>query len=145
MARKTVAMWMPVDGLAGVAGETLGQVSDPISHREDATNVKPGPARLRRRIWMPALDGMPPIVLFVLRAAQWFRAKCFSGAKQGAQLRLVGQLTLGAKRHLSLVEVGGLQFLVGGGTEHVTVIVPIPTSIAASAEDAVEIEKELQP
>jgi hypothetical protein len=85
--------------------------------------------------WIPSLERTPPLVQFIVRGAQWLKAKFRSGVPQTAQLRLVGQLALGAKRHLSLVEVGGLQFLVGGGVEHVTVIVPIPTAGLSPAEN----------
>ncbi len=83
------------------------------------------PGRGARR-WLPPAERMPPIVQFALHVVQWCRSRGNAGRKNDAPLRLVGQLALGAKRHLALVEVGGAQFLVGGGAEHVTVIVPVP-------------------
>jgi flagellar biogenesis protein FliO len=74
------------------------------------------------------LERTPPLLQFIVRVMQWVNVKCHPTATPAPQLRLVGQLALGAKRHLSLVEVGGAQFLVGGGVDHVTVIVPIPTA-----------------
>ncbi len=72
----------------------------------------------------------------IVRLARWVRAKCHSGiTSTPPQLRLVGQLALGAKRHLSLVEVGGVQFLVGGGVEHITVIVPVLASNLCPTEN----------
>ena len=85
------------------------------------------------RRWMPPVEQMPPIVQFAIRTAHWCRAKCMAGRKEAAPLLLVGQLALGAKRHLALVEVNGMQFLVGGGSEHVTVIVPVPAKVDAKA------------
>ncbi len=138
-------MWMPAVDLAGVKGGAVNQVSDAASNCENVTLARRGQTIPRWQRWMPSLTSMPPLVQFVLHAAQWCRAKCVPGAKQGAQLRLVGQLTLGAKRHLSLVEVGGVQFLVGGGTEHVTVIVPISTPTVPLTGDTGEVREELQP
>lgn len=99
--------------------------------REATTEAHRPLAAGGKRNWMPPADRMPPIVQFALHAARWFKTKVVSGTKEGAQLRLVGQLALGAKRHLALVEVGGVRFLVGGGAEHVTVIVPVPAANGA--------------
>ncbi len=89
------------------------------------------------RSWIPPIDRMPPIVQFVLRVAEWCKGKWTPAAKPATQLRLIGQLALGAKRHVSVVEVNGLQFLVGGGAEHVTVIVPLqPVSVPGSSVPA---------
>jgi flagellar biogenesis protein FliO len=60
-------------------------------------------------------------------------------------LRLVAQLSLGGKRYVSVVEVGGMQFLVGGGAENVTVIIPIATETAAHKTDKRDADRELQP
>ncbi|MGO8720108.1 MAG: flagellar biosynthetic protein FliO [Acidobacteriaceae bacterium] len=142
MGTEAGAMWMPAEGLMGASGQLSEQVSTQAFMQENSAMT--GPASLpRRRSWIPLLDRMPPLVQFVLHAAQWCRAKCVPGAKQGAQLRLVGQLALGAKRHLSLVEVGGYRFLVGGGTEHVTVIVPIPAEALGNAAEADDSGREL--
>lgn len=86
-----------------------------------------------KRSWIPPSDFMPPVVQFALQAVRWFKTKVTTGTKEGSQLRLVSQLNLGAKRHLALVEVGGVQFLIGGGAEHVTVIVPVPAANIADA------------
>ncbi|MFZ0515730.1 MAG: flagellar biosynthetic protein FliO [Acidobacteriaceae bacterium] len=91
------------------------------------------------RSWIPPLDRTPPMMQFLVRVTRWIQSKCKSGVAQAPQLRLVGQLALGAKRHLSLVEVDGVQFLVGGGAEHITVIVPVATPDlhpATSLQDA---------
>ncbi|HZC43666.1 MAG TPA: flagellar biosynthetic protein FliO [Acidobacteriaceae bacterium] len=77
---------------------------------------------------MPTLERTPPLVQFFVRMVRWLKTKYSSGVSQTPPLHVVGQISLGAKRHLSLVEVGGVQFLVGGGVEHVTVIVPVSTS-----------------
>lgn len=136
MAREMVAMWRTAEGLVGVPGNVLGQVSDPMTSRGNSTAGEEAGSKPGRRSWIPPLDRMPPLVQFALHALHWFRAKCVPGTKQDAQLRLVGQLALGAKRHLSLVEAGGYRFLVGGGTEHVTVIVPIPMDVLGSTAEA---------
>jgi flagellar biogenesis protein FliO len=85
--------------------------------------------------WIPSLEKTPPLVQFLVRAALWLKGKFHAGVPQTPQLRLVGQLGLGAKRHLSLVEVGGVQFLVGGGVEHITVIVPISPAAITPPEN----------
>jgi len=79
----------------------------------------------KRRSWVPPVERMPPAIQFVLRLANWFRTRFAPAEKGKAPLRIVGQLPLGGKRHLALVEVGDLRFLVGGGAENVTVIVPV--------------------
>lgn len=89
------------------------------------------------------MEQMPPIVQFFLNAGRWWRTKCAAGRKEGTPLRLVGQLALGAKRHLALVEVDGAQFLVGGGAEQITVIVPVreaPNGQAVTVCDATEVD-----
>ncbi len=89
-------------------------------------------SKQKRRSWMPPVERMPPIVQFVQHVVQRWRSKC-TARKEKTPLHLVGQLALGAKRHLALVDVGGVQFLVGGGTENVTVIVPVPVKAAVQA------------
>ncbi len=91
------------------------------------------PFSKKQKSWIPPVEQMPPIAQCAVRLVQWCQSKRRTGRKEGATLRLVGQLALGAKRHLALVEVGGMQFLVGGGAEHVTVIVPVPAGTPAPA------------
>ena len=62
---------------------------------------------------------------FVLHAIAWCKGKLTSGASEPATLRLVSRLALGGKRSLSLVEADGVRFLVGGGADSVTIIVPV--------------------
>jgi flagellar biogenesis protein FliO len=68
---------------------------------------------------------MPPVAQFILNSIAWCRSKLFAGASGPAPLRLVSRLALGGRKSLSLVEVDGVRFLVGGGADSVTVIVPI--------------------
>jgi Flagellar biosynthesis protein, FliO len=137
MAREMVAMWRNASGLVAVPGQISHQASDTAWNPEDAPMLESSESGSRSgwRSWIPTLERTPPLVQFIVRATRWFQAKFRSGVAQSPQLRLVGQLALGAKRHLSLVEVGGVQFLVGGGVEHVTVIVPIPTAGIAPTEN----------
>ena len=128
MAREMVAMWRTASGLVGVPGQVSPQDCDATWNPGDATTPELARSKSGWRGWIPTMERMPPLVQFIVRVARWLQAKCHSGVAQTPQLRLVGQLALGAKRHLSLVEVGGVQFLVGGGVEHVTVIVPVPTA-----------------
>ncbi|MGB8480603.1 MAG: flagellar biosynthetic protein FliO [Acidobacteriaceae bacterium] len=128
MAREMVAMWRTASGLVGVPGQVSPQGCDAMWNPGDATTPESARSKSGWRAWIPTLERTPPLVQFIVRAMQWFRVKCRSSATPTPQLRLVGQLALGGKRHLSLVEVGGVQFLVGGGVEHVTVIVPIPNA-----------------
>jgi flagellar biogenesis protein FliO len=130
MDREMVAMWRTANGLVGVPGQMPHQVFDAMWDPGDTRTSESESAgsKVGWRHWIPSLDRMPPLVQFLVRATQWFNAKCRPTAKKTPPLRLVGQLALGGKRQLSLVEVAGLQFLIGGGAEHVTVIVPMPTS-----------------
>ncbi len=84
-------------------------------------------------------SGMPPIVQFVLHSIAWCRAKFKGGTVEVSPLRLIGQLPLGGKRSLVLVEADGLHFLVGGGVDSVTVIVPV--SRAVSQEEAADTDQ----
>lgn len=118
-------MWRTAKGLAGVPGQMSHPASDAMWNPADARARESSRSKSAWRSWIPSLERTPPLVQFLVRLARWVKAKCQSGATQAPQLRLVGQLALGAKRHLSLVEVGGVQFLVGGGVEHITVIVPV--------------------
>lgn len=86
--------------------------------------------------WIPPVERMPPIVQFAVKLAGWCRAKCKTDRKAEAPLRMIGQLPLGGKRHLALVEAGGMQFLVGGGAEHVTVIVPVGATAGVKLDDS---------
>ncbi len=70
-------------------------------------------------------SGMPPVVQFAMHAIAWTRAKVKGATREVSPLRLVSQLPLGGKRSLSLVEADGLRFLVGGGADSVTIIVPV--------------------
>ncbi|MGC1781827.1 MAG: flagellar biosynthetic protein FliO [Acidobacteriaceae bacterium] len=102
-------------------------------------------SKRKERSWIPPAEGLPPIVQAAIHLTQWFRSKCLTSRKENAQLRLVGQLALGAKRHISVVEVSGVRFLVGGGADNVTVIVPIATAAAANAGDMQDASTELRP
>jgi flagellar biogenesis protein FliO len=90
------------------------------------------------------LPGMPPIVQFVLGAVAWCRTKLTAGASAATPLRLVNQLALGGKRSLSLVEVDGVHFLVGGGAESVTVIVPVVPTISGSEGESASAQNSAQ-
>lgn len=111
----------------------LCSASDPPQVRSEA----PVAASPKGRSWLPPVERMPPAIQFGLRLANWFRTKCAPAEKEKAPLRMVGQLSLGGKRHLALVEVGDLRFLVGGGAENVTVIVPVAAN--ANSQKAVEL------
>jgi hypothetical protein len=128
MGREMVAMWRTANGLVGVPGQMSHQASDAMWNPAAAGEGESGRSKSSWRHWIPTLEHTPPLVQFFVRLANWMKAKCHSQGPQATQLRLVGQLPLGAKRHLSLVEVGGVQFLVGGGVEHITVIVPVSSA-----------------
>jgi hypothetical protein len=130
-----VAMWRTANRLVGFAGEMSPPASDAIWNQADETATESAAPKPLWRSWIPTLERTPPLVQFFVRLARWCKAKCQSEAMPAPQFRLIGQLALGAKRHLSLVEVGGVQFLVGGGAEHVTVIAPIPTGGLNSTEN----------
>jgi hypothetical protein len=135
MAREMVAMWRTANRLVGFPREMPSPASDAIWNQADEMPPESAAPKPHRRDWIPNLEQTPPLVQFLVRLARWLKAKCRSEATQVPQLRLIGQLALGAKRHLSLVEVGGVQFLVGGGVEHVTVIAPIPNGVLNSTEN----------
>lgn len=135
MAREMVAMWRNASGRAEMPGQMPHQVPDTAWNPDGAITPESTPSKQGWRSWIPTLERTPPLVQFVVRATRWLQAKFRSGVAQTPQLRLVGQLALGAKRHLSLVEVGGAQFLVGGGVEHVTVIVPVSTAGITATEN----------
>jgi hypothetical protein len=135
MAREMVAMWRTADGLVGVSGQMSHQVADAMWNPADTRACEPFPSKPDWRRWIPTLERTPPLMQFIVRLARWVKSKCQSGVTQTPQLRLVGQLALGAKRHLSLVEVGGVQFLVGGGLEHITVIVPVSSANLCQIEN----------
>jgi flagellar biogenesis protein FliO len=141
MAREMRATWMPIEGLTASPAPVAGRVSG----QGHTATVQTNRSDAAKRSWIPSLDHMPPLIQFALHAMQWVRSRSASGTKQGAQLRLVGQLNLGAKRHVSVVEIGGLQFLVGGGSEHVTVIVPIAAAAVSQpnshAKDEVQEQR----
>lgn len=128
MDGEMVAMWRTANGLVGVPGQMSHPASDATWNPSDARARESSRPISTWRRWVPSLERTPPLLQFIVRVMQWVNVKCHPTATPAPQLRLVGQLALGAKRHLSLVEVGGAQFLVGGGVDHVTVIVPIPTA-----------------
>jgi hypothetical protein len=135
MAREMVAMWRTANGLVGVPGQMSDPASDVRWHPGSAIPAERASSKEGWKSWVPSLERTPPLVQFLVRAAQWLKAKFHAGVPQTPQLRLVAQLGLGAKRHLSLVEVGGVQFLVGGGVEHITVIVPISAAATTPTEN----------
>jgi hypothetical protein len=135
MAREMIAMWRTANGLVGVPGQMSHQASDSMWNAAGEGSRESGQSKSGWRSWVPALDRTPPLWQFVVRIARWWKTRFQSGVAPSTQLRLVGQLALGAKRHLSLVEVGGLQFLVGGGVEDITVIVPVPTAKSSATND----------
>jgi hypothetical protein len=135
MAREMIAMWRTANGLVGVPGQMSHQTSDATWNPADTRARGSAGSKSNWRSWIPNLERTPPLLQFMVRLGRWIKARCQSAVPQTPQLRLVGQLALGTKRHLSLVEVGGIQFLVGGGVDHVTVIVPISTSGTALPEN----------
>jgi hypothetical protein len=135
MAREMGAMWRTASPLVGVPAAIAHPASDAAWNPAGDTASEAAQSRSGGRSWIPTLERTPPVVQFFVRLARWITTKCQSQAAPAPQLRLVGHLALGAKRHLSLVEVGGVQFLVGGGTEHVTVIAPIPSGSLGPTED----------
>lgn len=135
MAREMVAMWRMANGLVGVPGQVSRQASDATWNSTEARVRESARSKSAWHSWVPSLERTPPLMQFIVRLARWVKTKCNSGVTQTPQLRLVGQLALGAKRHLSLVEVGGVQFLVGGGAEHITVIVPVLTADLCQTEN----------
>lgn len=88
-----------------------------------------------RGFW-PAEDRLPTVVRFALQVGRWIRSRCIAKTDKPAPLRMIGQMSLGGKRHLALVEVEGTRFLVGGGSENVTAIV------AVECKDAAEVATE---
>jgi hypothetical protein len=127
MAREMVAMWRTANGLVGVPGQMSLHACDALGVLPGAGTRESVQSKSGWRSWIPPLDRTPPLMQFLVGVTRWIQSKCKSGVAEAPQLRLVGQLALGAKRHLSLVEVDGVQFLVGGGAEHITVIVPVTT------------------
>ena len=137
MAREMAAMWRTANGLVGVPGQMSHQASDTMWNPIDEAMCKSDRSTSGWRNWMPALDRTPPLWQFIIRLVRWWKTKFQAGETSSTKLRLVGQLALGAKRHLSLVEVGGVQFLVGGGAEDITVIVPVSApKLSATLQDA---------
>jgi hypothetical protein len=145
MDREMVAMWRTANGLVGVPGQMPHQVFDAMWDPGDVKTSAPVGSKPGWRRWIPSLDRMPPLVQLLVRVMQWFKARCRPTAKHMPQLRLIGQLALGGKRHLSLVEVAGLQFLIGGGVEHVTVIVPMSASGPLLKEEPQNTGRQHQP
>jgi flagellar biogenesis protein FliO len=141
MGSEMRATWMPIERLTASPAPVAGRVSGQ-GHTATVQTSCPGAAK---RGWIPPLDRMPPLVQFALHATLWFRSRFTSATKPSAQLRLVGQLNLGAKRHVSVVEIGGQRFLVGGGSEHVTVIVPIPAVVSEPSSHATDQVQEQRP
>ena len=139
MAREMVAMWRTASGLVGIPGQMPHQTSDTVWNPECTMAPEAASPKQVWKNWIPSLERIPPLLQFVVRCSRWLKAKFSGTVSETPQIRLVGQLALGAKRHLSLVEVGGLQFLVGGGVEHVTVIVPIAS--AGSTENSQSAER----
>ena len=135
------AMWRTAEGLVGASVHLSHQASDGVCNPGSAIAPDSALSRQGWRTWIPSLERTPPLVQFIARAALWLKAKFRSGEYQIPRLRLVGQLALGAKRHLSLVEVGGVQFLVGGGVEHVTVIVAVPPAGQSSTGKLQDAER----
>ena len=84
-------------------------------------------------------SGMPPVVQFVLHAIAWCRAKMAGTQSSASPLRLVSHLALGGKKSLALVEADGVRFLVGGGADSVTVIVPVTQAATGIQENAADI------
>ncbi|MEO6829410.1 MAG: flagellar biosynthetic protein FliO [Acidobacteriaceae bacterium] len=60
-----------------------------------------------------------------MNTVAWCRARLSGGATEASPLRLIGQLPLGGKRSLALIEADGVRFLVGGSTDSVAIIVPV--------------------
>lgn len=86
-------------------------------------------------------SGLPPIMQFVMHAIAWCRTKLKGGVSVASPLRLVSQLPLGGKRSLALIEADGLRFLIGGGADSVTVIVPVSGTAFVSQQDAANIRR----
>ncbi|HTU48984.1 MAG TPA: flagellar biosynthetic protein FliO [Acidobacteriaceae bacterium] len=138
-------MWRTANGLVGVPGPMSHPASDAMWNPADAGARESARSKPDWRRWIPTLERTPPLMQFIVRLARWVKTKYHSGVIQTPpQLRLVGQLALGAKRHLSLVEVGGVQFLVGGGAEHITVIVPISSPHLCQTENLQDAGKPQQ-
>lgn len=113
--------------------------------RSNAKSVVSKNARRKRKfrsiflhaddIAVGSFSGMPPIAQFVLHAVAWCKAKLIAGASEPATLKLVSRLALGGKRSLSLIEADGVRFLVGGGVDSVTIIVPVTPAASNSEEN----------
>lgn len=95
----------------------------------------------KRRCWVPSMENMPPVAQFVLRCVAWCRGKYRDGKNKEAPLRMVGQLALGGKRHLALVQVGDLQFLVGGGVDQINVIMPVQAANGTAATETNDLQR----
>jgi len=68
-----------------------------------------------------------PLMALGQRGWRWLVARCAGGVSAATRpdMRLVGHLALGGRKTITLVEVEGQRYLVGGGADSVTAIVAV--------------------
>ena len=68
-----------------------------------------------------------PLMALGQRGWRWLVARCAGGVPTATRptMRLVGHLALGGRKTITLVEVEGQRYLVGGGADSVTAIVAV--------------------
>lgn len=141
MLEVTSGIWTSTDPMTAEDADLRNAVNSALP--QDGVRKRGGIGRIlqKRNPASGNYSGMPPIAQFVLHAFAWCRTKWTAKTSDAAPLKLVSQLALGGKRSLSLVEADGLRFLVGGGTESVTIIVPVvPTVAKATAANTTALD-----
>ncbi len=77
-----------------------------------------------------------PLIAAALQGWQWLVARCKGGAPAAARptLRVLSQLPLGGRKTLTLIDLEGQRYLVGGGSDSVTAILAIQSEGEATRE-----------
>ena len=77
-----------------------------------------------------------PLIAAALQGWQWLVARCKGGAPAAARptLRVLSQLALGGRKTLTLIDLEGQRYLVGGGSDSVTAILAIQPDTEAPRE-----------
>ncbi len=77
-----------------------------------------------------------PLIAAALQGWQWLVTRCKGGAPATARptLRVLSQLPLGGRKTLTLIDLEGQRYLVGGGSDSVTAILAIQSEGEATRE-----------
>ena len=77
-----------------------------------------------------------PLIAAALQGWQWLVARCKGGAPTQTRptLRVLSQLPLGGRKTLTLIDLEGQRYLVGGGSDSVTAILAIQSEGDATRE-----------